>query len=84
MFSYGPILKPNEVGAHLFRVKGELENILRSIKEWRATGVDDSKVVPLSVVALEKQLESTLTEINSMIAVVSQIKLRKKKSREQL
>ena len=27
----GPILKPTEVGAHLFRVKGELESILRTM-----------------------------------------------------
>jgi hypothetical protein len=84
MFSYGPTLKPNEVGAHLFRVKGELENILRSVKEWRNSGVEDSKVVPLSVVSLEKQLEAALAEVNAMIATVSQIKLRKKKNKEQL
>jgi hypothetical protein len=75
----GPVLKPTDVGAYLFRVKGELENMLRSVKAWRASGVDGSGVVPISVLPLESKLESSIAEIDKMINLVSQIKPTRKK-----
>lgn len=77
--SIGPILKPNDVGAHLFRVKGELETMLRSVKSWRNSGVDGNGVVPISVLPLEVKLESMLAEVDVMINLVSQVKPGKKK-----
>lgn len=73
------ILKPTDVGAHLFRVKGELENVLRSVKAWRASGIENNGVVPISVLPLEAKLEASITEIDKMINLVSQIKMPKKK-----
>ena len=75
----GPILKPTDVGAYLFRVKGELENMLRSVKSWRTSGLDGTGLVPISVLPLEAKLEATLSDIDSMINLVSQIKTTKKK-----
>ena len=75
----GPILKPNDVGAHLFRVKSELEVMLHSVRSWRSTGLDGSGVVPISVLPLETKLESMLSEVDMMINLVSQVKLGKKK-----
>jgi len=75
----GPVLKPTDVGAYLFRVKGELENMLRSVKTWRISGVDGNGVVPISVLSLESKLESSITEVDKMINLVSQIKSTRKK-----
>jgi len=75
----GQILKPTDVGAYLFRVKGELENILASVKAWRALGVEGNGVVPIAALPLEAKLEATLTEIDAMINIVSQIKAGRKK-----
>lgn len=81
MLPLGPPLKPNEAGAHLFRVKGELENILRSVKEWKASGVDGNGVVPIAAISLEKQLEAALESVSHMINLVSQVKFNKKKNK---
>ncbi len=76
----GPILKPTDVGAQLFRVKGELETVLRSIRSWRDVGLDGSGIVPIEVLPLEAKLEKTLSEIDETIKLVSRIKpCRKKK-----
>ena len=74
----GPILKPTDVGAYLFRVKGELENMLRSVKSWRSNGLDGSGLVPMAVLPLEAKIEASISEIDSMINLVSQIKSTKK------
>jgi hypothetical protein len=68
------ILKPNDVGAHLFRVKGELENMLKAIKSWRAAGIDGNGVVPIEVLPLETKLENSLRDVEEMIKLVSRIK----------
>jgi|GEM_PF-3043415 len=79
--SVGPILKPTEVGAYLFRVKGELENMLRSIRSWRTSGIDGSGVVPIEVLPLEVKIEKTLVEIEETIKLVSKIKPSRNKKR---
>ena len=78
-----PILKPTEVGAHLFRVKGELENMLKSVRFWRTSGLDGNGVVPIEVLPLEVKLEVTLTEVEEMIKLVSRIKPSRKKNKIQ-
>lgn len=78
----GPTLKPTDVGAHLFRVKGELENMLKSVRSWRSTGIDGSGIVPIEVQPLEIKLEMCLSEIEELIKLISKIKparTRKKK-----
>ena len=70
----GPILKPTEVGAHLFRVKGELESILRSIRIWRTSGIEGNGAIPIEALPLEVKLESSLNEVEEMIKLVSRIK----------
>ena len=75
----GPILKPTDVGAYLFRVKGELENMLRSVRSWRTAGLDGTGLVPISALPLEAKLEASIAEIDAMINLVSQIKSNKKK-----
>jgi len=74
-----PILKPNDVGAHLFRVKDELENMLRSVRSWRCTGLDGTGIVPIEVLPLESKLEKVLVEVDEMIKLVSRIKSGRKK-----
>jgi hypothetical protein len=74
-----PVLKPTDVGAYLFRVKGELENMLRSVRSWRTSGIDGSGVVPIEVLPLETKIEATLTEVEEMIKLVSRIKPVRKK-----
>lgn len=75
----GPTLKPNDVGAHLFRVKGELESMLKSVRFWRASGIDGNGIVPIEVLPLEVKLEATLNEVEEMIKLVSRIKPSRKK-----
>lgn len=75
----GPILKPTDVGAYLFRVKGELENMLRSVKSWRTAGLDGTGLVPMAALPLEAKLESAISDVDAMINLVSQIKSTKKK-----
>jgi hypothetical protein len=75
----GPILKPNDVGAQLFRVKGELENMLKSIRSWRTSGLDGSGIVPIEVLPLETKIEASLREVEEMIKLVSRIKPSRKK-----
>ena len=77
----GLTLKPTDVGAHLFRVKGELENMLKSVREWRTSGIDGNGIVPIEVLPLETRLENSLTEIEEMIKLVSRIKLNRKKQK---
>lgn len=77
----GPTLKPNDVGAHLFRVKGELENMLKSVRLWRASGIDGNGIVPIEVLPLEVKLEATLKEVEEMIKLVSRIKPSRKKNK---
>jgi len=74
-----PVLKPNEVGAHLFRVKGELENMLKSIRSWRTLGIDGNGIVPIEVLPLEAKLESSLIQVEEMIKLVSRITPSRKK-----
>jgi len=78
-----PILKPTEVGAHLFRVKGELENMLRSARSWRTVGLDGSGIVPIEVLPLEVKLEKALADVDEMIKLVSKIKPSRKKNKIQ-
>ena len=75
----GPILKPTDVGAHLFRVKGELETMLRSVKSWRTSGLDGTGLVPISALPLEIKLEAAIADVDKMIALATQIKMPKKK-----
>lgn len=75
----GPILKPNDVGAHLFRVKGELETMLRSVRSWRSSGLDGSGIVPIEVLPIEAKLEKALIDVDEMIKLVSRIKPSRKK-----
>jgi len=75
----GPILKPNDVGAQLFRVKGELENMLRSIRSWRTAGLDGTGIVPIEVLPLENKIEKALNNVDEMIKLVSRIKSNRKK-----
>jgi len=72
------VLRPNEVGAYLFRVKGELEVMLNSIRSWRAKGLDGNHVIPIEVLPLELKLEKTLIEVDEMINLVSRIKVSRK------
>jgi hypothetical protein len=74
-----PILKPSDVGAHLFRVKGELENMLRSVRSWRSFGLDGSGIVPIEVLPLETKLEKALFDVDEMIKLVSRIQPSRKK-----
>lgn len=74
-----PVLKPNDVGAHLFRVKGELENMLKSIRSWRTLGIDGNGIVPIEVLPLEAKLESSLIQVEEMIKLVSRITPSRKK-----
>jgi len=74
-----PVLKPNEVGAHLFRVKGELENMLKSIRSWRTLGIDGNGIVPIEVLPLEVKLENSLIQVEEMIKLVSRITPSRKK-----
>ena len=74
-----PVLKPNDVGAHLFRVKGELENMLKSIRSWRTLGIDGNGIVPIEVLPLEVKLESSLIQVEEMIKLVSRITPTRKK-----
>lgn len=74
-----PVLKPNDVGAHLFRVKGELENMLKSIRSWRTLGIDGNGIVPIEVLPLEVKLESSLIQVEEMIKLVSRITPSRKK-----
>lgn len=75
------VLKPTDVGARMFRVKGELELILRSIKEWRKSGVDGNGIVPIEILPLEARLESSLNEVDTMINLISQIKSPRRKKK---
>jgi hypothetical protein len=75
----GPILKPTEVGAHLFRVKGELESMLKTVRSWRTSGIEGNGVVPIEVLPLETKLENSLLEVEEMIKLVSRIKPSRKK-----
>lgn len=68
------ILKPTDVGAYLFRVKGELENMLRTVRAWKNSGVEGNGIVPIEVQPLEIKLEASLVEIEEMIKLVSRIK----------
>lgn len=77
----GPILKPNDVGAQLFRVKGELENMLKSIRSWRTSGIDGSGIVPMEVSPLETRIEDALNDVDEMIKLVSRIKPLRKKNK---
>lgn len=74
-----PVLKPNDVGAHLFRVKGELENMLKSIRSWRTLGIDGNGIVPIEVLPLEVKLENSLIQVEEMIKLVSRITPTRKK-----
>jgi hypothetical protein len=74
-----PVLKPNDVGAHLFRVKGELENMLKSIRSWRTLGIDGNGIVPIEVLPLEVKLENSLIQVEEMIKLVSRITPSRKK-----
>ena len=74
-----PVLKPNDVGAHLFRVKGELENMLKSIRSWRTLGMDGNGIVPIEVLPLEVKLENSLIQVEEMIKLVSRITPSRKK-----
>ena len=76
----GPILKPTEVGARLFRVKGELESILKSIRIWRTSGIEGNGAIPIEVLPLEVKLESSLNEVEEMIKLVSRIKPPRRKN----
>lgn len=76
-----PILKPNDVGAHLFRVKGELEAMLRSVRSWRSSGLDGSGIVPIEVLPLETKLEKALSDVDELINLVSRIKPGRKKNK---
>ena len=73
------VLNPNDVGAHLFRVKGELENMLKSIRSWRTLGIDGNGIVPIEVLPLEVKLESSLIQVEEMIKLVSRITPSRKK-----
>ena len=73
------VLKPNDVGAHLFRVKGELENMLKSIRSWRTLGIDGNGIVPIEVLPLEVKLENSLIQVEEMIKLVSRITPSRKK-----
>ena len=73
------VLNPNDVGAHLFRVKGELENMLKSIRSWRTLGIDGNGIVPIEVLPLEVKLESSLIQVEEMIKLVSRITPARKK-----
>jgi hypothetical protein len=75
----GPILKPTEVGVHLFRVKDELENMLKTVRSWRTSGIEGNGVVPIEVLPLETKLENSLLEVEEMIKLVSRIKPSRKK-----
>lgn len=74
----GQILKPTEFGSRLFYIKGELENMLRSIRVWRSSGIDGNGIVPIIVLPLETKIESALLDVNTMINLVAQIKITKK------
>ena len=74
-----PVLKPNDVGAHLFRVKGELENMLKSIRSWRTLGIDGNGIVPIEILPLEVKLENSLIQVEEMIKLVSRITPSRKK-----
>lgn len=76
------VLRPNEVGAYLFRVKGELEVMLNSIRSWRAKGLDGNHVIPIEVLPLELKLEKALIGIDEMINLVSKIKVSRKNKNE--
>jgi hypothetical protein len=75
----GPMLKSTEVGAHLFRVKGELENMLKAVRSWRTSGIEGNGVVPIEVLPLETKLENSLLEVEEMIKLISRIKPSRKK-----
>jgi len=77
----GPILKPTDAGAQLFRVKGELENMLKSVRLWRTSGLDGNGIVPIEVLPLEARLEAALALVDEMIKLVSRIKPTRKKSK---
>lgn len=68
------MLKPTDVGAYLFRVKGELENMLRTVRTWKNSGVEGNGIVPIEAQPLEIKLEASLNEIEEMIKLVSRIK----------
>lgn len=74
-----PVLKPNDVGAHLFRVKGELESMLKNVRSWRTSGIEGNGIVPIEVLPLETKLENSLLEVEEMIKLVSRIKPSRKK-----
>lgn len=79
---FNVILKPTEVGSHLFKVKDQLETILSSVQSWKESGVDESGVVPIQVLSIETKTASVLSDVESLIKMISQVNSVRKRSKK--
>lgn len=62
-----------EIGSLLFNVKNELEIISNTLSKWRIQGLGSNKMVPISVIAAETKINSTILEVEDAIQIVAKL-----------
>jgi hypothetical protein len=66
-------LTPVEIGSLLFSVKGNLELISSTLSKWRSEGVGLSGMVPLTIIASEAKINSTIVDVEDLIQMIAKV-----------
>jgi len=68
-------LTPNEIGALMFKIRDDLETVAANLSTWRSQGIGPSNMVPISVIAAESKVRSTLTSIEDVIQLIAKLSI---------
>lgn len=66
-------LTPTELGSLLFNVKGELEIVSNALSKWREDGFGPNGMVPLTVIASETKIKSTIMNVEDVIQMIAKM-----------
>ena len=66
-------LTPSEIGSLLFSVKDELEIVSNTLSKWREEGIGPNGMVPLSVIASETKIKSTIMNVEDVIQIIAKL-----------
>lgn len=66
-------LTTSEMGSMLFGIKENLELISKSLSKIREEGIGSSGMVPLSIIAAETKLNSSISNIEDIIQILAKV-----------
>lgn len=66
-------LSTSEMGSLLFSIKENLELITKNLSKIRKEGIGLSGMVPLSIIAAETKLNSSIDNIEDVIQILAKI-----------